>query len=185
MLVPEDPNEDPKACENWRRVDCPEEIIALLQERNRTHFGQSANCNLTKEPLDFTMEFTGACHRAEAMLDGTFVESLEPPGDMTARESIMWELSKIFFEACQYVRTSVKDAIKYTISQDEYEGKIKSWDERTSTSPGTNMHLGHLKAYWARHSLVPNSNEANELEKQRQSTLDGHLLLLNYALHFG
>ena len=75
LLVPEDPTQDPKVCEHWRRVDCPEEITALLQERNQKHFGQSANCNLTKEPLDFTMEFTGACHRAEAMLDGTFVDS--------------------------------------------------------------------------------------------------------------
>ena len=55
LLVPENPNQDPKLCENWRRVDCPEEIIALLTERNIKHFGQSANCNLTKEPLDFTM----------------------------------------------------------------------------------------------------------------------------------
>ena len=185
LLVPDDPTQDPKTCDNLRRVDCPDEIIALLQEQNRHHFGQSANCNLTKEPLDFTMEFTGACHRAEAMLDGTFVDNLEPPTEMTERECILWELSTIFLEACQYVKTSVKDTITHTISQEEYEGKIKSWDERTSTSPGTNMHLGHLKAYWARHTLTPDSAEATELEQRRQATLDGHLLLLNYALHFG
>ena len=79
----------------------------------------------------------------------------------------------------------MKDQIKHTITLEEYEGKIKSWDERTSTSPGTNMHLGHLKAYWARHNLAPESNEAKALEANRQATLDGHLLLLNYALHFG
>ena len=145
----------------------------------------TANCNLTKEPLDFTMEFTGACHCAEAMLDSTFVDNLEPPTDMTEQEHILWELSTIFCEACQYVKTSVKDTITHTISQEEYKGKIKSWDERTSTSPGTNMHLGHLKAYWACHTLAPDSEEVIELENRRQATLDGHLLLLNYALHFG
>ena len=185
LMVPEDPTQDPKECENWRRVDCPEEIIALLQERNHKHFGQSANCNLTKEPLDFTMAFTGACRRAEAMLDGNFVDSLEPPEQMTARERTIWELLKIFFEACQYVNNSGKDKIHHSISREEYEGKIKAWDERTSTSPGTNMHLGHLKAYFARHNLAPDSDEANTLEDTRQATLDGHLSLLNYALHFG
>ena len=185
LLVPEDPTQDPKECENWRRVDCPDEIIALLQDRNQKHFGQSANCNLTKEPLNFTMEFTGACHRAEAMLDGTFTDSLDPPENMDEREHNMWELSKIFFEACQYVKSSVKDTIQHYISPEEYKGKIKAWDERTSTSPGTNMHLGHLKAYWARHTLAPDSPEAKDLENKRQITLDGHLILLNYALHFG
>ena len=185
LMVPEDPNQDPKLCENWRRVDCPEEIIALLTERNRKHFGQSANCNLTKEPLDFTMEFTGACQRAEAMLDGTFCDHLNTPTNMTEQQQVMWDLSKIFFEACQYVKMSIKDTIKYTISQEEYEGKIKAWDERTLTSPWTNMHLGHLKAYWARHTLDLDSDEARELEERRQATLEGHLTLLNYALHFG
>ena len=185
LMVPDDPNQDPKVCENWRRVDCPEEIIALLQERNQKHFGQSANCNLTKEPLDFTMEFTGASWRAEAMLNGTFADNLDPPEFANEREKHLWELSKIFLEACQYVKTSVKDTIQHNLSQEEYEGKIKAWDERTSTSPGTDMHLGHLKAYWARHTLPPDSNESTELEEKRQATLDGHLLLLNYALHFG
>ena len=48
-----------------------------------------------------------------------------------------------------------------------------------------NMHLGHLKAYWAHHTLAPDSNKANKLETKRQAMLDGRLLLLNYALHFG
>ena len=91
----------------------------------------------------------------------------------------MWDLSKIFIEACQYVQTSVKDKINHYISQEEYEGKIKAWDKQTSTSPGTNMQLGHLKAYWARLTLPPDSNEAKELEEQRQTTLEGHLTLLN------
>ena len=42
LLVPEDPTQDPKSCKNWRHVNCPEEIIALLQERSCQHFDQSA-----------------------------------------------------------------------------------------------------------------------------------------------
>ena len=53
---------------------------------------------------------------------------------------------------------------------------------KASTS---NMHLGHLKAYWAEHTLPNPSKEATELELSRQMILDGHLTLLNYSLHFG
>jgi hypothetical protein len=74
LLVPEDPLENPRTCNEWRRVDCPEEIVALLQERNREHFGQSKRCNLTSDPFDFTNEFTSASLRAEMILDGTFTE---------------------------------------------------------------------------------------------------------------
>jgi hypothetical protein len=69
LMVPTDTTQDPKTCTDWTRVDCPDEIVALLQERNRSHFGQSRDCNLTSDPFDFTMDFTAACHRAEAMLE--------------------------------------------------------------------------------------------------------------------
>ena len=69
---------------------------------------------------------------------------------------------------------------------EEYRGKLKVWDEGTLTSPTSHMHLGHLKAYWAEHMLVEGSDEAKELvDKARQQILDGHLLLLNYAVQFG
>ena len=47
------------------------------------------------------------------------------------------------------------------------------------------MHLGHLKAYFAQHTLNQDSDKANTLKEQRQATLDDHLALLNYALPFG
>ena len=57
--------------------------------------------------------------------------------------------------------------------------------KQTSRSPTTNMHLGHLKAYWADHTLPSNSTDAKTLDNYRQDILDGHLILLNYALQFG
>ena len=77
------------------------------------------------------------------------------------------------------------DIIPPKLTEAEYKGKIKAWDEATSTSPTSNMHLGHLKAYWAEHTLPEGSEEAKELDTIRQHILDGHLLLLNYATQFG
>ena len=173
LLVPEDPTMDPKQCTDWRTVDIPHEIEALLQERNQKHFGQSRDCNLTSPPTDFTMDFTGTCHRAEQILDGTY-----PMEDVD-------ELTKIFLEALQYVSAEDKDFISPKLTSEEYLGKVKVWNERTSTSPGSNQHLGHLKAYTAQHSLEDKSQAAEELQDQRDAILGGHLTLLNYALHFG
>jgi hypothetical protein len=58
-------------------MECPNEIVALLQERIREHFGQSKDCNMTSDPFDFTMEFTGASLRAEKILNGTFTNDDE------------------------------------------------------------------------------------------------------------
>ena len=86
-------------------------------------------------------------------------------------------LTEIFLEALKFV--SNIDAIPPQLTLKEYMGKLKVWDERTPTSPKSNMHLGHLKAYWADHTLQPNSTEADELEAARARILKGHLLLLN------
>jgi hypothetical protein len=47
------------------------------------------------------------------------------------------------------------------------------------------MHLGHLKAYWTEHTISPDTDDAQELELTRSKILHGHLVLLNYVLHFG
>jgi hypothetical protein len=186
LLVPAVPGTNPKHCENWRTADCPEEIVLLLEERNRKHFGQSQDCNLTSPPFDFTMLFTGTCHLAEAILNGSHTsdENLFPRQSDEGYPSLR-ELTRIFLEACAYVDDSVKDSINFQLTKEEYKGKITNWDERTSTSPGSNMHIGHLKAYWSRHLLPEESEEAVALEVARDSILQGHLTLLNYALQNG
>jgi hypothetical protein len=165
LLVPENSQENPKTCSEWRRVECPNEIVALLQERNREHFGQSKDCNMTSDPFDFIVEFTGASLRAEKILNGTFTndDELFPQLDDVHQNRIR-ELTKVFLEALQFVNTEVKDKIVSAITLEEYKGKIQKWDERTSTSPGSNMHLGHLKAYWARHNFAKDSDKEAELE---------------------
>ena len=93
------------------------------------------------------------------------------------------DLIQLLIDSSQY--TTTPDAIPPEITEEEYKGKQKIWDKRTSTSSTSNMHLGHLKAYWAEHTLAENSNEANLLETTQQQILEGHITLLNYAMHFG
>jgi hypothetical protein len=63
--------------------------------------------------------------------------------------------------------------------------KLKTWDERTSTSPMTNVHLGHGKSYYADHSLEPGSPAEQKFTQFRQKIIEGHVSLLNYSLQFG
>jgi len=175
VLVPRDPGEDPKQCTEWRRIDDPPEITATLEARNQAHFGQSKNCNLTSPPLDITMDFEGSCAKAEAILNGTY-----PQGDLN--EPTRWLLDNL-----QYV--SEPNAVQATLTRSDFIDKIKVWNERTSTSPLTNVHLGHAKAYIAHHGISADTEAGQQaiedLESVRNSCLDGHLTLLQYALHFG
>ena len=63
------------------------------------------------------------------MLNRTYANQFDTPPNMTEQQKVMWDLSKTFFEACWYVQRSIKDTIKCTITQEEYEGKIKGWDK--------------------------------------------------------
>jgi hypothetical protein len=58
----------------------------------------------------------------------------------------------------QYIIWS-QEAIPYELNSNEFLRKLKVWDERTSTSPTTNVHLGHGKAYYADHDLQEGSKE--------------------------
>jgi hypothetical protein len=83
----------------------------------------------------------------------------------------------------QYIKES-QEVISYEMTEEEFVGKLKSWDKRTSTSPITNVHLGHGKAYYADHDLKEGSQEEQHFTKQRQKILTGHLSITNYCLHF-
>jgi hypothetical protein len=74
ILVPENSNDPPASCSQWKRIVDPKQkqIKEYLLERNRAHFGQAKGCNLTTPPLDFTMQFTGVDARA-AILYGTYI----------------------------------------------------------------------------------------------------------------
>ena len=59
------------------------------------------------------------------------------------------------------------------------------WNERTSTSPMTKVHLGHGKAYYAATTLDEDSPEYRTFEKNRQAIIHGHVVIINYCIHFG
>jgi hypothetical protein len=71
VLVPEEPNEDPKTCTTWKKLEDPPEIIKAITDRLQVHFGQAKDCTWTTPPLDVTMDFEACCKKAEAILTST------------------------------------------------------------------------------------------------------------------
>jgi hypothetical protein len=72
-------------------------------------------------------------------------------------------------------------------------GKLRVWRESTTTSP-SGLHLGHYKAFCARHQYSDIDDEdltedqvveKHELNMMQQQLLELHLNLLNYALSRG
>ena len=77
----------------------------------------------------------------------------------TVDETTQWLLKSL-----QYTAGS-EDALDYHLSAGAFREKIKSWDERTSTSPVTNVHLGHAKAYYAITPLKEGSKEEDSKKR--------------------
>ena len=172
VYVPEDPEENPKTCTNWRKVVDPTEVEESIRNRLKKHFSQSMDCNLTSPPFDITMDFDAACDKADQILTGTF--------DASELDPMTEDLLKSFQHAVDGEVT-----VDATITVEDFLAKIKVWDERTSTSPLTDVHLGHAKAYIAKTDLEPKSTEYELLEKRREAIIVGHVTLLQYALKFG
>ncbi|KAI2503535.1 hypothetical protein MHU86_10917 [Fragilaria crotonensis] len=70
--IPLHPDDNPKMCTEWRQIDVPTEIVRLLQERNRAHFGQAKGTPFTVAPLLDDLGFCGDRPSSTRILDGTY-----------------------------------------------------------------------------------------------------------------
>lgn len=178
--IPAHPDHDPKTCSDWQTVDVPHDILRLLQERNRKHFGQAQGTPFTTPPLSEQLGYSSADSPfAEQILRGQYdLDDFTP--------SVAQLLSHL-----RQTEEMASHPNRPTISMEEFEGKIKSWRESTTTSP-SGLHLGHYKALFAHHSLSHQKPEDYHRIEQKE-ILDGmqqdlqklHLTLLNYALQRG
>jgi len=95
-------------------------------------------------------------------------------------------LTPVFLE--QFQRTTELDSIPTTITKEEWVGKMKVWNEATTTSP-SGLHLGHRKCLIREidipqdRSLSDDAIEAlNDLESNRKKMLDAQITLINHAI---
>jgi hypothetical protein len=86
----------------------------------------------------------------------------------------------------QHMAMATDKEITTTLTDKQFDGKLKTWNERTTTSP-SGVHLGHLKSYYAAHSLDPDTDEGKEITDMQEKLRSAHkyLELLNFALGEG
>ena len=180
--IPLHPTTNPKHCTEWRQIDVPSEVLALIQQRNRDHFGQAHGTPFTIPPLSEHLGFTGYSEYGQQMLDGTY--------DTTELD----ENVQLFIQHLEHIHERELDETRSSVSAAEFRGKLKVWSESTSTSP-SGMHLGHYKALIAKHSyssdrpddeLTPEyCMNRDELNSKQTDIFELHLALINYALERG
>ncbi len=180
--IPVHPTDDPKSCTEWTQIEVPSEILRLLQERNRSHFGQAHGTPFTVPPLSVDLGFRGDGPISDEILLGTY-----PTHEFE-------ENVQLLLRHLEQVHEMAAAAEYPTISDKDFTNKLQVWKESTTTSP-SGLHLGHYKALIARHAYSSNLSDdeltpefkANraELDAKQADLRAVHLTLLNYALERG
>eukprot|EP00980_Cylindrotheca_fusiformis_P026979 scaffold18271_cov108-Cylindrotheca_fusiformis.AAC.1 len=172
-----------------------------IQMRNRLHFGQAQGIPFTTDSLRNDIDWSATSPEAEnVVLNGGY--RLAPMEyhmhDDEDMDIPLHELLQAFLDSCR--RSPAQQATPHStpeISLEELRGRIKCWNERTTTSP-SGLHLGHLKSLTARTPSPPNDDDdddtcgAASTAAITQSTvsiqnqlLGAQLSLINYGLHHG
>jgi hypothetical protein len=180
--IPRMEGQDPKECTDWVQVDVPTEVLRLLQQRNRKHFGQAFGTPFTIPPLYTHLGFDGASECGQQILDGQY--------DTSQLDSNV----QLLINHMQQVHEIHKEPSRPTITEGEFREKLKVWTESTTTSP-SGLHLGHYKTLIARHSFTTDlfddeltlefKQQRDELNQKQQALFQLHLNMINYALERG
>ena len=182
LEIPIHPEEDPKKCTEWQQIDVPSDILAHLQQRNRSHFGQAQGTPFTVPPLMTHLGYCGDGPFSNQVLRGEYDSS-------ALDENVQLLLSHL-----EHVQEMLQCPSRPTITESEFIGKLKVWTESTTTSP-SGLHLGHYKSLIARHAYSTDASDEDlseafkqqrdELNRMQADLLQLHLTLVNYALERG
>ena len=175
--IPADGNLDSshcKQCNEWITLDDSKEIEAALRSRNQQHFGQAHGTPPTVSPLRERINWEASTYESELILEGD-----TPPDDQ------LDEIQQLMLSHFQ--RTTDLDKITAELTEEEWIGKMKIWNEATTTSP-SGLHLGHHKALIKPFPMPENSRDDDldsppPTEILRCALLQAQIQLINYAIH--
>jgi hypothetical protein len=121
--------ENPSKCTQWQTITSPTDIEHYICLRNHGHFGQAQGTPFTELPLRNEISWQADTPTSEDILNGHF--------QIDTTNSI---------PQCQALLDTCKVATELDLlPENEFERKIQTWRETTTTSP-LGQHLGHYKA---------------------------------------
>lgn len=161
--------EDPKTCTEWRTVTDPSEVEHYLLLRNRLHF-QAEGSPFTNNPLAADIDWLALSPMAEDVLQGRY----DHPGDIPQLQNLIQECSSV----------APFDILPTTLSMEEFQRKIQTWRESTTTSP-SGRHLGRYKALFvSTPEQFEEQSPEDPMKFEEKQHLIAHLKLsiINYCL---
>ena len=182
LKVPINPNDNPKIIANephkWKGIHDASAQTTKIIEQNINHFGQAQleQTPLFQHPLQHMIDFKATTIHSETILKGKFSE---PTLDKTTHQMI------------QAFESRFHSPISQTLTLTDVKGKIKNWNENTSVSPISGLHLGIWKIIFCDHLYLhektqddadgPNKIKFDTIQQKLQQIW---LILLNYAIKF-
>ena len=131
-------------------LENPEDIEAQLQAHLKKHFAQAEETPFRQPHLGEGTDFSASTETARKVLSN----ETDYDNDKMNLATLMLLL---------HCKKDWGEDISVTMTDKQFDGKLKSWKESTTTSP-SGVHLGHLKSYYATHSLDPESDEGKVQE---------------------
>jgi hypothetical protein len=152
-------------------LDDPVEVEKHIQTQLKEHFSQAEETDFRQSPLKEDTNFSADTDTARKLLNG----DIEYEQDKLRLSTLM---------LLQHCARDPVDEITTTLTDKQFDGKLKSWNEQTTTSP-SGYHLGHLKSNYAQHSLDPATEAGRDIKEAQEAIRSAHLALLNFALQEG
>jgi hypothetical protein len=128
LEIPDEANKN-----KWITITDPSVIEEKLIERNKAHFGQSKDTVFASGPLQNYFQYEGTNNNSRSLIAGQ--KPTQILKDQT--NEVEWILDKL---GDKQSTPEIPDNITF----DEFCEGLKTWNERTTTSP-SGRHLGHYK----------------------------------------
>jgi hypothetical protein len=123
LEVPRDPAVTPKECQDWLYIEDPDLIETHLQSHLRTHFAQAEETDFRQSPLKEDTNFSADTPTADNILKG----------DTSEYDTAQLRLSTAML--LQHMAMVTDKEITTTLTDKQFDGKLKTWNEQTTTSP--------------------------------------------------
>ena len=160
---------DPTDKSLWKEVNCPKEIEFYLRLRNQRHFGQARETPFCQPSMSRKFNWSATTEAAELVLEGNY------------EDAELTDIQRMFLDNMKRVASEEISSSKY-LNADSFTKKMKSWKEKTSTSP-SGRHLGHYKTLVSTIDRSLEKGKITDLKLIQTDILKCYVGLINYCVH--
>ena len=159
---------DPKDKSLWKEVNCPKEIEFYLRLCNQRQFGQARETAFCSSLMSRKFNWSATTETAGLVLKGTY------------EDEELTDIQRMFLDNMKRVASEEISSSKYLSAENSMK-KMKSWKEKTSTSP-SGRHLGHYKALVSIIDRSLEKDKITDLKSIQTDIIKCYVGLINYCV---